>query len=173
MTTNKRYNMYKLLDDIGEWSRHNFQDQPASFPLHGVAEELMEFYTAEKEDVEIDSIADAGIYLMDFCSRANVNLVQGAVDNMSRVFAQGKPTPTKFIIAYGKMCRAYLKLQQKIRKNEGHAEVLQDQCGTLWCMMDALLYNNYRSDLSSVVGDTFYEVVQKRDWTKERSDDAS
>lgn len=81
-------NLDKLREEVYRWSRENFGDQPAEYPLIGVGEEIGELVTSvlkraqgiddsekysQRDDVgpeaEEDAVADAVIYAADFIER--------------------------------------------------------------------------------------------------------
>lgn len=87
--------------EVGEWADENFgTEQPAYFPLLGVAEESGELTTsvlkraqgiddAEKyqettgDEAEMDAIGDIFIYLMDFIHRSEID-IEDVVDEIDR-----------------------------------------------------------------------------------------
>jgi len=79
-----------LQREVEEWSRKNFGNQPSHLPLLGAVEEIGELAHAHlkaeqnirtNEDhsaAKIDAVADAVIYLADYCAREHIDM-QSAV----------------------------------------------------------------------------------------------
>lgn len=88
----QRAELFEDLDSlqrqVGEWSVENFGDQPATYPLLGVGEELGELHHAVLKDLqgiredeegvgheaELDAVGDIIVYLADFCHRRGLHL---------------------------------------------------------------------------------------------------
>lgn len=90
METQYGVDFESLVTEVGEWSRENFGDQPARYPLLGIGEEIGELATsvlkraqgidtADKYTdptevgavAEKDAVGDITIYLADFTSRVD------------------------------------------------------------------------------------------------------
>lgn len=81
----KWHTVTDLQNQVHEWSKANFGDQPAYRPLLGISEEVGELCHAHlkteqnirmEEDHEAarkDAIGDIVVYLCDYCSRSNLS----------------------------------------------------------------------------------------------------
>jgi len=122
--------------EVYEWSFANFGDQSSLKPLLGVFEEIGEYYEAETIEDKDDAVADAMIYIADFTARRGIDL--GLV--VSRIDALGPMSSSRSrerccIIDEGKLCHSVLKLEQGIRGNEDHGDVMCDALARIieWC----------------------------------------
>lgn len=81
--------LYKIQAEVREWSDRNFGNQDPIKPFLGVVEEVGELsHAVLKEqqairgggdrlasfDAKVDAVADILIYLLDFCSRSQIDL---------------------------------------------------------------------------------------------------
>ncbi len=112
----------KLQNEVGEWSRENFGEQPDVNPFMGVAEEFGELVesvdlNSEPIDEEIDSMGDILVYLADFCSIRGIDY-QKAYDRSKEYNSIKEDHFEQFIIHYGKLTRSVLKQRQGIRLDE-------------------------------------------------------
>lgn len=75
--------------DVREWSTRNFGNVPSWQPLLGIGEELGELNHAhlkavqgirgtaeEHRAAQVDAVGDILIYLLDYCSRENIDALQ-------------------------------------------------------------------------------------------------
>lgn len=92
------FDLKEFQQEVGEWSKRNFDNQVSYHPLLGVAEEVGELCHAHlKEEQKIrvhedhvaaaqDAIGDILIYMADYCSRRGFDLE----DCVSAAWAQVK-----------------------------------------------------------------------------------
>lgn len=158
----------KVQSEIEEWSRRNFKDQPASYPLHGVVEEYGEYIEAGHPDDVFDALADMGIYLCDFAARCNVSIdAAAAFAELTNGQIRVDITQNEVVCTIARVNRAFLKMKQKIRQSEEHEEQLIKQIGILWMTLNVLAHRSCDKSIYDLVRSTWDQVVSKRDWTKE------
>lgn len=120
MTTAHEFNA--LQDDVGEWSRNQFGDQPTVNPFVGTSEEVGELadridFTSPPGEEELDAVGDIIVYMADFCARRGLSLGDAYTACQTRA-----PTHDDFfrewVGARGDLSRSVLKQRQGIRENE-------------------------------------------------------
>lgn len=172
----------KIEAEVSLWSKTNFGNQPFTYPLLGVNEELGEFFSADNIPDMIDAAADAMIFLMDFSSRfeSETGYELSFADCVKNVYTD--PFVHNDINSYGLfnsltiytglINRSVLKIRQGIRTNEKHFDNLKYAIGGLWLAYDNIM--KYISaehsgpvDIYSAVSQTWNNIVSKRDWTNE------
>ena len=91
------FSIKELQQEVTEWSRRNFPNNKPYHPLLGVGEEVGELMHAHlkmeqqirvNEDhkaEQIDAVGDLFIYLLDYCSRTNINAEEAIINTWQEV----------------------------------------------------------------------------------------
>lgn len=164
----------RLQDEVGEWSRENFGDQPSYRPLLGAVEEVGELAHAHlkreqgirtNEDhrrKQLDAIGDIVIYLADYCSREGICL-RAAIQDTWRLVAQRnwKKDPEK----------AGIESLDNHNKDAGDtmAGSLVGKKGTVWLTVHSSydprpIRRRQQFVVLSDLGDGYIEVKMDRFW---------
>lgn len=89
----------QIQEEVFEWSKRNFGNQPSWRPLLGAVEEVGELahaYLKQSQGIRVnedhraamvDAVADTVIFLMDFCAREGID-IQDAVEQTWAVVKQ-------------------------------------------------------------------------------------
>ena len=163
---------WDLCCEVVAWSIHNFKGQDGLYevaPLMGVAEELLyELPIAEDHyDQEIDALADAIIFLADYCARAAVP--QDTIESMDsflfpRKTLGGDPgywvetANTSIASGIGSVMQVALKRRQRIRNVTGHGDLLGLAIG-IGLRGSILCGATFREKVIAV-----WDEVKQRDW---------
>lgn len=116
----------RLQDEVGDWSRDNFGDQPAHYPFMGTGEECGELaddldLSGTPSAAELDAVGDVVVYAADFCARWGLDLA--AAREQSRDM---EPKHDGFFrewtAARGQLERSVLKRLQGIDDSEKYAD---------------------------------------------------
>ena len=87
----------ELQQEVTEWSRRNFPNNKPHHPLLGVGEEageLMHAHLKMEQQIrvnedhkaeQIDAVGDLFIYLLDYCSRTNINAEEAIINTWQEV----------------------------------------------------------------------------------------
>lgn len=152
----------QIQKEVSVWSQRNFGAQPSWKPLLGLVEEYVELLDAIQEmslEKYEDAIGDIGIYLCDFCGREKIPFTD---DDRIRVYM----CPTKKILfSLGSLSHAFLKKEQTIRVTEKHNEVILENTREILSCLWSL--KSRGKDFLTILNET-WEVVSKRDWTKNK-----
>ena len=148
----------ELVTEVGEWSQRNFGDglPIGSGALLGVVEELGEFAVAQNHSDRADALADATIYLADYCYRNRISLLMG--------------TPFYTLSeAIGRLCHYHLKGFQGIRHSPEEIKSLKESaaCNLLATLRDEALICAVPFEES--VMET-WQTVKQRDWQTNKKD---
>ena len=161
-----------------DWAERNFPPEAlsAAWPLHGVGEELREFSQSLTEDDKLDALADAGIFLMHFCTLSNFFLSDCLGRDFERGLRYAMGEASHFTVEdnQGAMAlhlfrrfslveTAALKLVQGGLRDVTIA-ALKDRVADLWLTLTAAAYAiGDGMSFTSLVEDTWTKVAQ-RDW---------
>lgn len=173
---------------VGHWSQNNFGTQLAKYgsfagvdllelaPLMGLCEEVGELAEATTAADALDALGDVGIYLMDYCSRAGVDIVDVvATTGVDPKWYMGPPAVNHISAAVAMLQRAHLKQAQGIRGFDDLAVFVNAQhmaIAVLWVALnrctELVELKDYTTDILQPVA----RKVLKRDWV-ERPNDAN
>lgn len=154
------------------WVLHNFGERPAEQPLLGIIEEfgeLAECYRDPKapDDDELDALADALIFICDYCSARgwDVGELANGVESM-RLSPFSDILLGDALVYCGRLSHAHLKRLQGIRANERHDDAARVAIRNLIAVAYHYLVG---TDITSSVWAT-WEKVRQRDWVAKPND---
>lgn len=94
----KEIELSRLQHEVNEWSQRNFPNGKPYHPLLGASEEIGELCHAhlkheqgirgtpeDHHEAKIDAVADAVIYLADYCARNGINMGKAVSDTWEKV----------------------------------------------------------------------------------------
>lgn len=157
MNNSKPINWNKFRDEVGRWSTRNFPKNKPHHPLLGIVEELGEFHQAASNEEREDALADATIYLADYCFRNNLEMDFWLHHIMSQE------------VIIGTLCHFHLKGEQGIRYDKKEIVDLKAVTASKVLTLLKMKSNMFNIDFESAVLRTWAEV-SKRDWTKYKKD---
>lgn len=161
MEDNKFY-WNNFVKEVGEWSITNFGNQDAIYPFIGLIEEIGELVEAKNINDIHDSMGDCMIYLGDFIYRhGNIKIDELFEEKLEYTFKD-------ILISIGHACHAVLKSKQNIRTNEDHLVELKK---ALKYMVSTI--RSYGTEDISVITLKTWEIVKKRNWTKNKKNGLS
>lgn len=146
-------NLEQLQIDVGEWSRRNFPNNQPHHPLLGIIEEIGEHGDAKTSEDKADAVADATIFLCDYCARNGVKLKDSIPKN-----------PFRIVSTFARLSHFHLKGEQKIRYapeiiQKMKEELCQEIIGCLRGMAQMHIL-----DFDAVVSNT-WDQVKQRNWS--------
>lgn len=164
-----------LQDEQAPWVLHNFGKRPSWQPLLGIAEELGELLDAisleresnSTEEIK-DSIADAIIFMADFCTSQSFDL-----ETIYRnALKQHHALPSSFLsgrlmlTCYGRLAHSFLKKTQGIRgiAVEHDRDAAKHLTDLLVCLRQIGIV--YKLAPLPVITREVWERVRQRDWKK-------
>ncbi len=177
-----------IQQQVGRWSLKNFGPQLAKHgslkgaallelaPLMGLCEEVGELAEATTAADALDALGDIGIYLLDYCSRAGVDLAEVvATTGVDPKWYMGPPSVGHISAAVALLQRAHLKQAQGIRGFDDVMVFVTAQhkaVAVLWVALnrctELVELKDYTTDILQPVA----RKVLKRDWV-ERPNDAN
>jgi hypothetical protein len=153
----------ELAEQVGAWSQKNFGDQLPHRPLLGIVEELSELDDALHDfDVEQteDAIADAIIYMADYHHRRGWKF---SATWKGRHLVTPASGMTTYLVR--SLAHSHLKSEQNIRGGSAvQDEKVKEACSAALGYLERVAAF-MDQDLCAVIQKT-WEVVSKRDWTK-------
>jgi hypothetical protein len=175
-----------IQQQVGQWSLRNFGPQLAKHgslaggallefaPLLGLCEECGELAEATTAADALDAMGDIGIYLLDYCSRAGVNLAE-VVDTtgVDPKWYMGSPRAGDITAAVALLQRAHLKQAQGIRGFEDLAVFVAAQHKAVAILWVALNRCTELVELKDYTNDILVPVARKvlrRDWVEHPND---
>lgn len=169
-----------LQDEQAPWVLHNFGRRPPWQPLLGIAEELGELLDAISDGGESnsteeikDSIADAIIFMADFCTSQSFDLetiYRNALkqhDALPSSFLSGRLMLTYYTpVVYGRLAHSFLKKTQGIRgiAVEHDRDAAKHLTDLLVCLCQIGIV--YKLAPLPVITREVWERVRQRDWKK-------
>jgi hypothetical protein len=149
-------NFAQLQFEVGEWSRRNFPNNTRTHPLLGIIEEIGELDAAVGAEDINDAIADAVIYLADYCSRNSLTVPSSYEGNL------------EIHQILGDLCHYHLKGEQGIRHSP--EEILTLKENSVARLLEWLrLQCEFDESFDRIVLQTWAKVSQ-RDWRKNKVD---
>jgi NTP pyrophosphatase (non-canonical NTP hydrolase) len=181
LTERKQYKMTRFSwkvfqEEDSIWVKKNFHEQVpemAYMPLLGIIEELGELQEAKDDEQRKDAIGDIMVYTNDYCSCMSFSL-EGLINEVkckqgSYEFMQQHSFKEKgLLIIIGRLCHSHLKQIQGIRMNEDHIISIRGSLRSIIAYLTTVCLDHNLS-LETVVSDV-WDVVKKRDWTKNNID---
>jgi hypothetical protein len=115
-----------LKQEVGEWSRGNFGDQPDINPYIGSEEEFGELadslrFNDPVTHEELDAVGDILVYLADFCARRDLDY-QGAYEAAQAREPLHSDFFREWASARGQMATSVLKRRQGIDQSPKYAD---------------------------------------------------
>lgn len=154
-------NLRTIQDELPAWKKKNFPGEQTHHPLLGVVEEfseLVEARSARDKTAVKDAIGDLSIFLVDLCRRHFLD-AQAIFDSAAPAEAD-EYSYSGAVKVLGRLCRAQLKLEQKIRgTSEEHVQTIVANVRALFSYLLRV-----RSDVEEIAWATWLEV-RERDWT--------
>lgn len=141
----------RLQTEVSEWSHRNFPGNKPHHPLLGIVEEFGELAISGTLESSEDAIADAAIYLADYCGRNNVQLR----DDPDAINPY----------AVAALCHYHLKGEQGIRYTPEHVERFRQQSVNEVVKLLKLQASQRGIDFYAAV-DKVWQNVKQRDWQK-------
>jgi NTP pyrophosphatase (non-canonical NTP hydrolase) len=140
----------QLQEEVSEWSHRNFPNNKPYHPLLGLVEEHGELHDAGNSIEVEDAIADAVIYLADYCARNGIKLRDSGEEPKNGLRW---------------LCHYHLKGEQGIRYKPDEIPALKQRCS------DQIVSNLKRqADYSGICfADAItrtWNKVKQRDWQK-------
>ena len=162
------FSFTQLQAEQAPWVKHNFGDRPSWMPLLGIVEELGEW--AEAPDcpttldiyaAEDDAIADATIFLSDYCSALGWDLETLWETRAQVQFSHHSCYPARrLLVILGRLQHSHLKMHQGIRgRREDHEVQSHDVIRSLLHALESLSGGR----LLTIVEAT-WSRVKLRDW---------
>jgi NTP pyrophosphatase (non-canonical NTP hydrolase) len=163
-----------LQEEVGEWSRTNFGDQPDVNPFLGTGEEAGELaddidLDSPPTEEELDAIGDVLVYTADFCARRGLDY-QAAYDTATEMEPEHADFFREWTAARGQLERSILKRRQGIDDAEKYAdgtrvgdEAEQQALARVLCALETFVENRGYT-LEECAQVAWYDEVIDREW---------
>ena len=165
----------ELQDEVGEWSRENFPEQPDVNPFMGSGEEAGELaevidFNGQPDEEELDAVGDILVYLADFCAIRGLDY-QEAYEDSTDIETEFDSFFREWTRTRGRLTRSVLKQRQGIRLDEDRVgeDAEQEALAEMLAVLRELT-NGRGYTIKDAVNTAWYDEVIDRVWDSDYRD---
>lgn len=163
-----------LQDEVYNWSRENFGDQPATNPFLGTGEEAGELaddidLDSAPDEEELDAVGDILVYAADFCARRDLDY-QTAYEAAQDKTPEHDNFFREWTAARGQLERSILKIEQGIDDADKYSDGTRvgpaaetNALARMLCALESFATDRGYS-LEECIEVAWYDEVIDREW---------